>query len=149
MPVRRPWFLEDETWAKMSCHQGPACTSDADPEPSIRAVDEMPHAWAAEPLERNCTSETLRGRLASRRTSRITTSAAYASRTPAVNETILQIAQDRAVKMAKSSFGIVKSLSVMNNPERAQALFVYRFMPLFNRSVKWRVLAERILAVLR
>ncbi|KAK7757042.1 hypothetical protein SLS62_001058 [Diatrype stigma] len=146
----RPWFLQDETWAiqRSSMHQED-CLSTCGPQPFIQAVEEMLRCWV-----RTGHNGFVHHRLYEKGMpvcvqDAFTTLAAYTGRTPAVAETILQIAEERACALVGAQTGGGDTQGLRAHLARVHALFVYEFIRLFDGSVRLRASAERQLPTLR
>lgn len=144
------WFLHGETWDLRHSPHDPACVTTVELEPFIRAVEEMLQCWV-----RNGHNSFIHGRLFEKGMptclqDAFTTLAAYVGRTPAVKETILQIAHDRAsVLVHQSTPTAAGAKGILDHLARVQALFVYEFIQLFDVSARLRASAERLLPTLR
>ncbi|KAL8941177.1 MAG: hypothetical protein Q9216_002406 [Gyalolechia sp. 2 TL-2023] len=145
-----PWFLQDETWVMQHSNQEPDCVDDVQLEPFIRAVEEMLQSWV-----RNGHNSFIHPRLFEKGMptclqDAFTTLAAYTDRTPAVKEIILQIAEERSIALARQSPPTASGAQgIRAHLARAQALFVYEFIRLFDGSVRLRASAEQQLPTLR
>ncbi|KAK5271970.1 hypothetical protein LTR40_013977, partial [Exophiala xenobiotica] len=79
-----------------------------------------------------------------------TTLAAYNGRTPAVTETVLQIAEERSSALVRQNSPTASGAEgIRAHLARVQALFVYEFIRLFDGSVRVRASAEQQLPTLR
>ncbi|KAF1953157.1 putative aldo/keto reductase [Byssothecium circinans] len=79
-----------------------------------------------------------------------TTLAAYTTSTPAVKETILQIAEERSMDLVRQPAPTTTDLrGVFAHLSRVHALFIYQYIRLFDGSVRLRASAERQLPTLR
>ena len=145
-----PWFLEDETWALQHTDEKPACVTYIQLEPFIHAVEEMLQCWV-----KNGYNSFIHRRLYEKGMPRsvqdaFTTLAAYNSRTPAVKETVLQIADERSSALARQSPPTANGpQGILAHLAHVQALFVYEFIRLFDGSVRFRVSAEQQLPTLQ
>ncbi|KAM5385186.1 hypothetical protein ACJZ2D_001147 [Fusarium nematophilum] len=155
-PSSCPWFLRAETWdMQQHTNQEPACVTTVELEPFVRAVEGMLGCWIKN-VHNGFTHRRLyeHGMPACIQDA-FTTLAAYKGCTPAVKDTILQIAEDRshalviegAVPATASGGGGAQG--ILNRLARVQALFVYEFMRLFDGSVRHRASAEKQLPTLR
>lgn len=156
----RPWFLQDETWTVQRSSLHPEdCVTSCGPEPFIRAVEEMLQGWV-----RRGHNGFVHRRLYAKGMpvcvqDAFTTLAAYTGRTPAVAETILQIAEERACALvgaqsttttaAAAAGGGSCAQGLRAHLARVHALFVYEFIRLFDGSVRLRASAEKQLPTLR
>jgi hypothetical protein len=145
-----PWFLRDETWVKHYSDHDPDCATNIKMEPFIRAVEEMLKFWVKNGYNSFIHRRLYEKGMPTCLQDAFTTFAAYTARTPAVKETILQIAEERSSALvcqspptAGGAEGILAQLA------RVQALFVYEFIRLFDGSVRLRASAEQQLPTLR
>lgn len=151
-----PWFLQDESWVKE--HQEPHGSASIELDPFIRSVEGMLQAWVRTG-HNSFIHERLYGKtMAPCLQDAFTTLAAYTSCTPAVKETILQIAEDRSSALARESLPSVAAGSdgsgggatvVRDHLAHVHALFTYIFIRLFDGSVRARAAAEGQLPTLR
>ena len=145
-----PWFLEDETWAMHHCDPDAACVASNDLESFIPEVDEMLKCWV-----KNGHNVFIHRRLYEKGMptclqDAFTTLSAYNNRTPAMRETILQIAEERSCALVRQSPPTAGGArGILAHLARVQALFVYEFIGLFDGSVRLRASAERQLPTLR
>lgn len=145
-----PWFLQDETWVMKHCNEEPACVTFLTLEPFILRVREMLECWVKNGYNGFIHRRLYEKGMPTCLQDAFTTLAAYTSRTAAVKETILQIAEDRSSTLvhqdpltAGGAQGILMQLA------RVQSLFVYGFIRLFDGSVRVRASAEQQLPTLR
>jgi hypothetical protein len=130
--------------------QEPACVTDVELEPFIRAVEEMLQFWV-----RNGYNSFIHRRLYEKGMptclqDAFTTLAAYTGRSPAVKETILQIAEERSSALTRGDSPTAGGAQgILAHLARVQALFVYEFIRLFDGSVRLRASAEQQLPTLR
>ncbi|SPN96533.1 uncharacterized protein DNG_00059 [Cephalotrichum gorgonifer] len=147
-----PWFLQSESWALHHSNHDQACEATVELEPFIHAVKEMLQCW----VEKGHNSFIHRRLYADAMPTCVqdayTTLATYNSRTPAVRDVILQIADDRAAALINSgtpSTGAGGAKGILADLARVQALFVYVYIRLFDGSVRLRATAEQQLPTLR
>lgn len=145
-----PWFLRDETWVVQHGHDESICVEAMDLRSLIRAVEDMLLCWAMGGHNSFIHRRLYEKGMPKCVQDAFTTLASYAGRTPAVTETILQIADERSSELerqpepAKSGpDGIREHLA------RVHALFVYEFIRLFDGSVRLRASAEQQIPTLR
>ncbi|KAK9240828.1 hypothetical protein V1525DRAFT_139907 [Lipomyces kononenkoae] len=149
--ISRPWFLKDETWdMKHSYPEPSACNASVDPEPFIRTVREMLQFWVKNGYNSFIHRRLYQKGLPTCLQDAFTTFATYNGRTPAVNLTILQIAEERTSALASQSLSNDSSAQgILANLARVHALFIYEIIRLFDGSVRHRALAERQLPMLK
>lgn len=145
-----PWFLRDETWVMQHGNQEPACVTGVELEPFVCAVEKMMQSWVRDGYNSFIHRRLYDKGMPTSLQDAFTTLAAYTGRTPAVKETILQIAEERSSALASQNpptaggaQGILAHLACV------QALFVYEFIRLFDGSVRLRSSAEQQLPTLR
>jgi hypothetical protein len=155
-----PWFLQDESWVKE--HQQPHGSAGVELDPFIRSVEGMLQSWVRTG-HNSFIHERLYGKsMAPCLQDAFTTLAAYTSCTPAVKETILQIAEDRSSTLACESLpntaavgggdggaAAAAAAAVRSHLAHVHALFTYTFIRLFDGSVRARAGAEGQLPTLR
>ncbi|KAI2783745.1 hypothetical protein F4815DRAFT_457775 [Daldinia loculata] len=145
-----PWFLGDETWIMQHSQKQPATSANVELEPFIRAVEEMLHFWV-----RNGYNSFIHRRLYDKGLpmclqDAFTTLATYVSRTQAMKETILQIAEWRSSALASQGpCAAGGAQGIRAQLARIHALFVYQFILLFDGSVRSRAHAEKQQPTLR
>jgi hypothetical protein len=131
-----------------------SCGIQVELEPFILAVEDMLHSWV-----KNGHNGFIHRRLYYEQgmptclQDAFTTLAAYMARTPAVTQTILQIAEDRSLALVRQGYSPTTeggdAQGVLAHLARVQALFVYIFIRLFDGSLRTRAPAERQLSTLR
>ncbi|KAI0883620.1 uncharacterized protein GGS22DRAFT_167555 [Annulohypoxylon maeteangense] len=145
-----PWFLQDETWAMQHTNEEAACMTFSELEPLIRAVEEMLRCWVS-----NGHNSFIHRRLYEKGMpmclqDAFTTLATYVSRSPAMTETILQIAEERSSTLARQGLPVADGTrGMLNHLAHVQALFVYEFIRLFDGSIRFRASADKQLPILR
>ena len=145
-----PWFLRDETWALQHSSEEPACVTDVELDPFIRAVEEMLQFWVRNGFNSFIHRRLYEKGMPTNLQTAFTTLAAYTGRTPAMKETFLQIAQERSSALARQSPPTAGGAQgILAHLERVQALFVYEFIQLFDGSVRLRASAEQHIPTLR
>ncbi|KAI1303844.1 hypothetical protein F5Y03DRAFT_359255 [Xylaria venustula] len=145
------FFLRDDTFALQQKQEDPACVTTVEMEPFIGEVEKMLQSWVT-----SGSNDFIHRRLYDKGMptcvqDAFTTYAAYANRTPATKETILQTADDRA-----SALTLHAERPVVNGVQeiwahlaRVHSLFVYVFIRVFDGSVRMRASAEHQLPTLR
>ncbi len=145
-----PWFLQNETWVMRHCNEEPACTTDIRLDPFIRTVEEMLQHWVSHGYNSFIHRRLYEKGMPTCLQDAFTTLAAYNGRTPAVTETILQIAEERSSALVRQSPPTAAGAQgIRAHLARVQALFVYEFIQLFDGSVRVRASAEQQLPTLR
>ncbi|PVI02199.1 hypothetical protein DM02DRAFT_590015 [Periconia macrospinosa] len=158
-----PWFLGFDTWVMKHCDVTPTCSTTLQLEPFISSVEEMLRNWV-----QNGQNSFVHHRLYSHGmpaciADAFTTLLSYMTCTPAVKDTILQIAEERAVKLVNQPAealhtttktagpygGSGAALEIWMQLARVQALFVYEFIRLFDGNIRVRASAELQLPILR
>ncbi|KAI0965916.1 hypothetical protein F4678DRAFT_451228 [Xylaria arbuscula] len=146
-----PFFLRDETFAIQHQQEDPACVTTVELEPFIGEVEKMLQSWVT-----NGSNDFIHRRLYDKGMptcvqDAFTTFAAYANRTPATKETILQIADDRASALTRhAEQPVVNGVQeIWAHLARVHALFVYVFIRVFDGSVRMRASAEHQLPTLQ
>lgn len=148
--ISRPWFLQDETWALEHCAQEAVCVTFAELEPFIRTVEEMLQNWVKNGYNSFIHQRLYEIGMPTCLQDAFTTLAAYTSRTPAVKEMILQIAEERSFGLVKQNPpGTQEIQGIVDHLARVQALFIYMFIRLFDGSVRRRASAEPQIPILR
>ncbi|RDW59932.1 hypothetical protein BP6252_13019 [Coleophoma cylindrospora] len=144
------WFLRDDTWAMKPCNQEPACVTYVELEPFVGAVEEMLQCWVRTGHNSFIHRRLYEKGMPTCLQDAFTTLAAYSGRTPATKETILQIAEERSLALAKQSPPTAEGAQgILAHLARVQALFIYEFIHLFDGSVRLRASAEQQLPTLR
>ncbi|KAK6949394.1 hypothetical protein Daesc_009469 [Daldinia eschscholtzii] len=145
------WFLGDETWTLQHSQKQPRTPTNLDLEPFIQAVEEMLQFWV-----RNGYNSFIHRRLYDKDMpacvqDAFTTFATYVGRTPAVKDTILQIAEQRSSALVNQVPCIAAggAQGLRAHLARVHALFVYQFILLFDGSVRSRAHAEKHQPTLR
>ena len=145
-----PWFLRDETWVLQHSNQEPACATKVELEPFIHVVGEMLQSWVKNGHNNFIHRRLYENGMPTCLQNAFTALAAYTGRTPAVKETILQIAEEHSCALACQSPPPVEGAQgILGHLARVQALFVYEFIRLFDDSVRLRTSAEQQLPTLR
>ncbi|KAI3323569.1 hypothetical protein HD806DRAFT_522712 [Xylariaceae sp. AK1471] len=145
-----PWFLRGETWVMHHGDDEPACVPTADLEPFIRAVEDMLQCWVKSGSNSFIHRRLYEKGMPTCLQDAFTTLAAYTARTPAVKETILQIAEERASALVHQSLPTaVSAQGILTHLAHVQALFVYLYIGLFDGSVHRRASAEQQTPTLR
>ena len=145
-----PWFLQDETWVLQRGDQEPPLVTDAEMEPFISAVKEMLQTWVKSGWNGFIHRRLYDKGMPTCIQDAFTTVAAYTSQTPAMKETVLQIASDRSSALTSQNLPSVNGAeNIRAHLARTQALFIYSFILLFDGSVRLRASAERHLPTLR
>ncbi|KAI1113896.1 hypothetical protein F5Y14DRAFT_416190 [Nemania sp. NC0429] len=146
-----PFFLRDETLAIYQKEKDPTCVNTVEMEPFISEAEKMLQSWVT-----TGSSGFIHRRLYDKGMptcvqDAFTTYAAYANRTPATKETILQIADDRASALTYQAERPVMSgvQEIWAHLARVHALFVYVFIRAFDGSVRMRASAEHQIPTLR
>ncbi|KAH6632027.1 hypothetical protein F5144DRAFT_572852 [Chaetomium tenue] len=151
-----PWFLQEQTWVKE--HQQPHGSAGVELDPFIHAVEGMLQSWVRTGHNSFIHERLYGGGMAPCLQDAFTTLAAYTTCTPAVKETILQIAEDRSSALACESLpnvvvgggdGDGGAAAVRGHLACVHALFTYMFIRLFDGSVRARAAAEGQLPTLR
>ncbi|KAF2637875.1 hypothetical protein P280DRAFT_482769 [Massarina eburnea CBS 473.64] len=144
------WFLQDETWDLQHVNERTGCITEMDHESFIRDVDEMLKCWVQTGHNSFIHPRLYEKGMPTCLQDAFTTLAAYTARTPAVKETILQIAEERSLALARQPTPSgTDARAIMEHLARVQALFVYAFIRLFDGSVRLRASAERQIGALR
>ncbi|KAI8954445.1 hypothetical protein F4801DRAFT_587537 [Xylaria longipes] len=146
-----PFFLRDETFAIEHREEDPACVATVEMEPFIGEVEKMLQSWVTNGFNGFIHRRLYDKGMPTCVQDAFTTFAAYANRTPATKETILQIADDRASALAHQAVRPVANgvQEIWAHLARVHALFVYVFIRLFDGSVRMRASAEQQLPTLR
>lgn len=146
-----PWFLKTDTWALQQGSEEPECVSAAELEPFIQAVDEMLQFWVKNGHNTFIHKRLYDNGMPFHLQDAFTTFAAYTNRTPAVAETILQIAEQRAQVLAQQGIPATNNgpEGILAHLSRVQALFIFIFTRLFDNSVRMRSSAEKQLPTLK
>ncbi|KAK5626971.1 hypothetical protein RRF57_002686 [Xylaria bambusicola] len=146
-----PFFLQDETFRMHHKQHDVDCVMTVEMEPFIGEVEKMLQSWVT-----NGSSGFIHRRLYNKGMptcvqDAFTTFAAYANRTPATKETILQIADDRASTLTQHAVNpaVDGIQEIWAHLARVHSLFVYVFMRLFDGSVRMRASAARQIPTLR
>lgn len=145
-----PWFLRDENWVMEHRNHDPTCGTKVELEPFILAVEEMLQFWV-----KNGHNGFIHRRLYEMGMpicvqDAFTTLSAYTARTPAVSQTILQIADERSSALIRqSSPSAGGAQNILGHLARVHALFVYVFIRLFDGSLRARASAEKHVPTLR
>lgn len=146
----RPWFLEDQTWVLHHSDQQPACVTVVQLEPFIRAVEEMLQFWVRNGYNSFIHQRLYEEGMPTCLQDAFTTLAAYTSRTLAVKDIILQIAEERSSALVRQTLPPASGAkNIQAHLARVQALFIYEFILLFDGSVRVRASAEQHLPTLR
>lgn len=145
-----PWFLRDETWVMQRNNREVICVTSAELESFIPAVGEMLQCWVSNGYNSFIHRRLYEKGMPTCIQDAFTTLAAYTARTPAVRETILQIADDRSSALTSQSPPTASGAQgILEHLARVQALLVYVFIRLFDGSVRLRASAEQQLPTLR
>lgn len=144
------WFLREETWTLQSVSDAPACAAIIQLEPFVENVNEELRLWT-KAGHNSFIHEQLYGKqMHPTLQLAFTMLCTYYSRTRAVEETVLRIAEER------SSFLVRQQIPPQNDVRNLKtqlaqvfALFIYEFILLFNGSVRFRASAEEQLSALR
>ncbi|KAI1089669.1 hypothetical protein F5B19DRAFT_361206 [Rostrohypoxylon terebratum] len=145
-----PWFLQDETWVMQHNSDQAACMTFAELEPFIRTVEEMLQNWVGHGHNSFIHRRLYEKGMPTCVQDAFTTLATYNSRTPAMKETILQIAEERSSSLALQDLPIATNAQgILSHLAHVQALFIYEFIRLFDGSIRFRASAERQLSTLR
>ncbi|KAI0522054.1 hypothetical protein F5B22DRAFT_457186 [Xylaria bambusicola] len=146
-----PFFLQDDTFRMHHKQHDPDCVTTVEMEPFIGEVEKMLQSWVT-----NGSSNFIHRRLYDKGMptcvqDAFTTFAAYANRTPATKETILQIADDRATTLTQHTVNpAVNGIQeIWAHLARVHSLFVYVFIRLFDGSVRMRASAAQQIPTLR
>lgn len=146
------WFLQDETWAIQRVQKDADCVVDIEFELKtfVRAVGDMLQLWVKNGYNSFIHRRLYEKGMPAPIQDAFTTLAAYLGRTSAVEEVILQIAEDRATALVHRDLPIDRGAqAILDHLARVQALFVYEFIRLFDGSLRVRTSAEKQLPVLR
>ncbi|KAI1361067.1 hypothetical protein F5Y08DRAFT_29589 [Xylaria arbuscula] len=146
-----PFFLRDETLAMHHKEHPTDCVNTVEMEPFVGEVEKMLQSWTTHGscgfIHRRLYDKGMPTCVQDA----FTTFAAYAHRTPATKETILQIADDRASALAEHAVNpAVRGIQeIWAHLARVHSLFVYVFIRLFDGSVRMRASAETQIPTLR
>ncbi|KAI8632256.1 hypothetical protein F5Y19DRAFT_356882 [Xylariaceae sp. FL1651] len=144
------WFLRDETWVMQHSNIEPGCVAAPELEPFIRTVEKMLQCWVRDGCNSFIHRRLYEKGMPTCLQDAFTTLAAHTSRTPAVKETIMQIALERSSALARQHPPTTTgALGIKAHLARVQALFVYEFILIFDGSVRLRASAEQQLPTLR
>ncbi|RWA12345.1 hypothetical protein EKO27_g2738 [Xylaria grammica] len=146
-----PFFLRDETFAIQHKQEDPACVTTVEMQPFIGEVEKMLQSWVTNGCNGFIHQRLYDKGMPTCVQDAFTTFAAYANRTPATKETILQIADDRASALTHHAVQPVVNgaQEIWAHLARVHALFVYVFIRAFDGSVRMRASAEQQLPILR
>ncbi|KAI0140524.1 hypothetical protein GGR57DRAFT_487821 [Xylariaceae sp. FL1272] len=146
-----PFFLRDETFVTYHKPEEPECITTVEMEPFIGEIDKMFHAWVTTGSNSFIHRKLYDKGMPACVQDAFTTFAAYANRTPATKETILQIAHDRATALARHAQRPAENgvQEIWAHLARVHSMFVYVFIQLFDGSVRMRATAEQRLPILR
>ncbi|KAH8649373.1 hypothetical protein BX600DRAFT_475018 [Xylariales sp. PMI_506] len=145
-----PWFLEEESWETLRTRPKQSCTASVVPDSFVHVTDAMLQQWITNGNNGFIHSRLYENGLPTCLQDAFTTLSTYSNRTPAVKDTILQIAEQRAASLIlQESLEDGRTKSLLSHLARVQALFVYEYIRLFDGSVRQRALAERELPTLR
>jgi hypothetical protein len=148
--VSCPWFLRGETWVLAQNNEEPGCVTNVELQPFIEAVNEMLQSWVKAGHNHFVHRRLYETGMPRCLQHAFITLAAYLGRTPAMKETILQIAEDHASDLVLESLPAKSEASVIRNQlAHVQALFIYTFIRLFDGSIRLRASAETQLPILR
>ncbi|GAP90878.1 putative aldo keto protein [Rosellinia necatrix] len=152
-PPCPPFFLREETFAIHHKPEDAGCvtTTTVEMEPFIGEVEGMLRAWVTAGSNSFIHRRLYDKGMPTCVQDAFTAFAAYAHRTPATREAVLQIADDRAAALARHAAHPVADgvRAVWAHLARVHALFVYVFIRAFDGSVRMRASAERQLPTLR
>ena len=145
-----PWFLEDKTWVMRRCNEEPTCEILLELDPFVQSVEQMLKSWVTHGYSGFIHQRLYEKGMPTCLQDAFTTLSTYNSRTAAVRETILQIAEERSVTLVQQSqITAASAQGILNQLARVQSLFVYVFIRLFDGSIRVRASAERQLPTLR
>lgn len=145
-----PWFLQHETWVMQHNSDQAACMTFAELEPFIRTVEEMLQCWVGNGYNSFIHRRLYEKGMPTCIQDAFTVLATYNSRTSAMKETILQIAEERSSVLAFQDLPIATSAQgILSHLAHVQALFIYEFIRLFDGSIRFRASAEKQLSTLR
>jgi hypothetical protein len=148
--VSRPWFLREETWFSHPRSLDVDCELTIEYEPYVDAVRCMLYQWVTDGHNSFIHQKLYESGLPSWLQDAFTTLAAYKNRSPAVKNTVLQIAQDKAAALIACDTHITTDVAgVAAQLSRVQALFVFLFIRLFDGAVHPRATAESQILTLR
>ncbi|EXJ83559.1 hypothetical protein A1O1_07182 [Capronia coronata CBS 617.96] len=146
----RPWFLRAETWTLQHSTVDPASETAIELDLFIHAVEEMLHGWVRDGHNSFIHRRLYEKGMPTCLQDAFTTLAAYTGCSPAVKETILQTADERACALVHQGPPVAGGVqNIRAHLARVQALFVYEFIRLFDGSVRLRASAEQQLPKLR
>lgn len=160
-PRPRPWFLQTDTWALRHCSETVTqCSALLELEPFISGVEDMLRTWVQEGHNNFIHRQLYAQGMPPCLQDAFTTLATYESRTPAIKNTILQIAEDRAARLVSqqenpnnASDGSVGTGGVAQEIRiqlaRVQALLVYESIRLFDGEIRVRASAEKQIPTMR
>ncbi|KAI1262750.1 hypothetical protein F5Y18DRAFT_396172 [Xylariaceae sp. FL1019] len=146
-----PFFLRNEAFVLHHKHEEPECITTVEMEPFIGEMEKMLHSWVKTGSNSFIHRKLYDKGMPTCVQDAFTTFAAYANRTPATKETILQIAHDRATSLARHAQWPAENgvQEIWAHLARVHAMFVYVFIRLFDGSVRMRAYAEHQLPILR
>lgn len=145
-----PFFLRSETWTKRSGSEAPICMTFAELKPLVDAVKQMLHTWIVKGHNSFIHPRLYERSLPTCLQDAFTTLAAYEARTPAVTDTILQIAQDRSAALASRPTPLVMDREdILEELAHVQALFIHEFIQLWDGAIAPRAHAESLIPTLR
>ncbi|KAF2874256.1 hypothetical protein BDV95DRAFT_604444 [Massariosphaeria phaeospora] len=145
-----PWFLQNDTWVMAHLEEEPVCMTEIELDNYIGAVSAMLQSWVTHGHNGFIHQRLYERGMPGCVQDAFTTLAAYTNRTPAVKDTILQIADERATALARQTAPTAAgALGILAHVSRVQAMFVYVFIRLFDGSVRIRASAERQIPTLR
>lgn len=137
------WFLEPETWSiEHGDKDGPLISTSIFKD-FLKGVQGMLRQWVREGSNGFIHAKLYRTGLPQCLQDAYTTLTAYISRTPATEELVLQIAEDRATALMAQTLPIEDlQANLMAHLARVQALFIYQVIGLMDGCIRQRVLAE-------
>jgi hypothetical protein len=143
--VPKIWFLQDETWVMEHIRERPELVTEVEQEAFLHSVYEMLQCWVKSGHNGFIHRRLYEKGMPTCLQDAFTTLATYIARTPAVKETILQIAEERSLALARERLPAATGLqAILAHLSRVQALFVYEYIRLLDGSVRLRVSAEAV-----
>ncbi|KAH8891522.1 putative aldo/keto reductase [Thozetella sp. PMI_491] len=147
-----PWFLQDETWVIQRVAKDADCVVDIEFElrSFVNSVDSLLRQWIKHGHNGFIHRRLYEKGMPACIQDAFTTLATYISRTSAVEEAVLQIADDRSTSLIRQRTPTaIGAQGILAQLARVQALFIYEFIQLFDGSIRVRASAEKQLPILR
>lgn len=144
------WFLREETWTLKSVRDAPACAAMIQLEPFVENVNEELKLWTKAGHNSFIHEQLYEKQMHPTLQLVFTLLCTYYSRSKAVEETVLRIAEEQSSTLVRQQVPHGNDVrNLKNQLTQVFALFIYEFILLFNGSVRFRASAEEQLPTLR